>query len=433
MLLMVVFCGFAHAETRRITLAEAVELAGRQNSTVKLAELKAKEMQARVTQARADYFPVVSNASTAVRLGKTDRLVIPQGALGVYPEDGPIPGKNIQITLGNQDFVLATTTAAQPITQMFKIHAGVDAAEADAGLARDDAQRARNEVALKVKQLYFGLLSAQQRKRAAELRIAAGEERLTEAQNGVDAGAVLEMKVLEVKAQIAEARHQLGTLEDAISDMEVEFNDLLGLGLDTEVELAAPAAEAGDVTAGDPEAEALGHNLEVAAARETLAKARAGLSAAYAEYIPEVGAYAEYIYQNGVPLLSQNNGAVGLKINWTLAEFGKRGGLVRERRTQIEQAQENLRQAESRVRVDTEKEMRKVRRAETGLEAARESVAARTEMRRIMADEQEAKTVNASALKEVEAELAEAEVGLFQAEMERETARAELERTLGQE
>ena len=433
LLLMLVLCGFARAETRRITLAEAVALAGRQNSTVKLAELKAKEMQARVTQARADYFPVVSNTSTAVHLGKTDRLVIPQGALGVYPADGPIPGKNIQITLGNQDFVLATTTAAQPITQMFKIHAGVDAAKADAGLARDDAQRARNEVALKVKELYYGLLSAQQRKRAAELHIAAGEERLTEAQNGVEAGAVLEMKVLEGKAQIAEARHQLGTLEDAISDMEVEFNDLLGLGLDTEVELAAPAAEAGDDASGDPEADALRHNPEVAAARETLAKARAGLSAAYAEYIPEVGAYAEYIYQNGVPLLSQNNGALGLKINWTLAEFGKRGGLVRERRVQVEQAQENLRHAESRVRVETEKEMRKMRRAESGLEAARESVAARTEMRRITADQVEAKTVNASALKEAQAELAEAEAGLFRAEMERETARAELVRTLGQE
>jgi len=58
-------------------------------------------------------------------------------------------------------------------------------------------------------------------------------------------------------------------------------------------------------------------------------------------------------------------------------------------------------------------------------------VAARTEMRRITADQVEAKTVNPSALKEAEAQLAEAEALLFQAEMERSTARAELERTLG--
>ena len=82
--------------------------------------------------------------------------------------------------------------------------------------------------------------------------------------------------------------------------------------------------------------------------------------------------------------------------------------------------------------VDIEKEVRTVRRAETGLEAARESVAARAGMRRITANEVEASTANPSALKEAEGQLAEAEAGLFQAEMERSTARAELERTVGQ-
>jgi outer membrane protein TolC len=54
-------------------------------------------------------------------------------------------------------------------------------------------------------------------------------------------------------------------------------------------------------------------------------------------------------------------------------------------------------------------------------------------MRRITANQVEAKTANASALKEAEGQLAEAEAVLFQAEAERATARAELERTLGQE
>jgi len=433
LLLALALASIAQAQPRRITLDEAVALATRQNSTIKLAELKTKEMDARVTQARANYFPVLANESNAVHLGEMDRLVIPMGALGIYPADGPIPGKSIAIKLGNQDFVLSTTTAAQPITQMFKIHAGVNAARADAGQARDDAQRARDEVALNVKQLYYGLLSAQRRKQAAQLRIQAGEEQLTEARNSVEAGAVLQLKALEGQAQLAEARHRLGTLEDAIGDMEAEFNNLVGLPLDTELELIAPEPESAAQTGVDLKSEALSHNPQVAAARETVAKARAGLAAAHAEYIPEIGAFADYVYQNGVPLLSENNGAVGLKMDWTLAEFGKRSGQVRERKSQLEEAEENLRQAEDRVRVEMEKEMRKVRRAETGIEAARESVAARAEMRRITANQVEAKTVNASALKQAEAELAEAEAGLFQAQAEQSTARAELERTLGQE
>jgi outer membrane protein TolC len=215
--------------------------------------------------------------------------------------------------------------------------------------------------------------------------------------------------------------------------MKVEFNDLTGLPLDTDVELVAPEPETTDVTAGDLEAEALAHNPEVAAAEQTLKKAKAGLSAAHAEYIPEIGAFAQYIHQDGVPLLTENNGGVGLRMNWTMLEFGKRSGKVHESRAQVAEAEENLRHAESRVRVEIEKSVRKVRRAETGLEAARESVEARAEMRRITANQVEAKTANASALKEAEGQLAEAEAVLFQAEAERATARAELERTLGQE
>jgi multidrug efflux pump subunit AcrB len=429
-LLLLAFGVVAHAQARRITLDEAVALATKQNSTVKLAHLKEREMHARVTEARANYFPVLSNESAAAHLNNIEHLLIPMGALGVYPVIGPIPGANDSLPLGHHNFILSTTTAAQPITQYFKIHAGVNVAKADLGVARDDAHRAENEVALKMKELYYGLLSAERRKQAAELRIEAGEERLSEARNGVEAGAVLELKVLEGQAQIADARHALGSLEDAISDMKVEFNDLAGLSLDCEVELVPPEPEA-DATAGDLETEALAHNPEVAAAEQTLKKVRAGLSAARAEYIPEIGAFAQYVHQDGVPLLTENNGLVGFKMNWTLLEFGKRSGQVHERQAQVAEAEENLRHVENRVRVEIEKEERKVRRAETGLEAARESVAARAEMRRITANQMEAKTVNPSALKEAEGQLAEAEAMLFQAEMERNKARAELERTAG--
>jgi multidrug efflux pump subunit AcrB/outer membrane protein TolC len=432
LLVLLVSASAARAQIRTITLDEAVRLATRQNSTVKMAHLKAKEMQARVSEARANYFPVLSNDSSGAHLREIEHLEFPMGSLGVYPIPGPIPGANVSLPLGHHNFLLSTTTAAEPLTQFYKIHAGVNVAKADAGMAQSDAQRAENEVALKMKQLYYGLLSAEKRKQAADLRIEAGEERLAEARDGVEAGAVLELKVLEGKAQIADARHGLDSLEDAIQDMKVEFNDLAGLPLETEVQLVAPEPETTDLISGDLEIEALKRNPEVASARQLLAKAKAVLSAAHAEYIPEIGAFAQYVHQDGVPLLTENNGLFGLKMSWTLAEFGKRSGQVHERKAQVAEAEENLHQAENRVRVEIEKETRKLRRTESGLEAARESVEARQEMRRITANQLEAKTVNASALKESDGQLAEAQAGLFQAEMERALARAELERTVGQ-
>ena len=85
---------------------------------------------------------------------------------------------------------------------MFKIHAGVSAAEAEARMAHADLERAQNEVSLNVKKLYYELLSTQQRKHAAELRLQAGEERLKESNDAAQSGVALQVKVLEGEARL---------------------------------------------------------------------------------------------------------------------------------------------------------------------------------------------------------------------------------------
>jgi len=148
---------------------------------VKMAGDKAKEADARVTQARANYFPVITNESATTHLDQSEFLTISKGALGVYGATGPIPNNDVNIKVGKQDAFITTTVAAQPITQMFKIHAGVSVARADAALARSDFQLARDEVALNTKTLFYQLLSAQGREHALELRVQAGEQALDEA------------------------------------------------------------------------------------------------------------------------------------------------------------------------------------------------------------------------------------------------------------
>ena len=87
---------------------------------------------------------------------------------------------------------------------------------------------------------------------------------------------------------------------------------------------------------------ALAHNPEVEAAAHQLEKARAAVRAARAEYIPEISAFAQHIYQDGAPFLSRNNGAFGMRMTWTMFEFGKRRGQVSEREAEVAQAEENL-------------------------------------------------------------------------------------------
>jgi len=95
--------------------------------------------------------------------------------------------------------------------------------------------------------------------------------------------------------------------------------------------------------------------LKIASAHSTLDKANAGLQAARYEFIPDVSVYGEHVYQNGVPLLPESSATFGIRLNWTLSEFGKRTGKVRELQSQVAQARENLGLTQDRVRIDVEK------------------------------------------------------------------------------
>jgi len=409
---------------------------------VHLAHLKIDEANAKLTQARADYFPVISNQTDAMHLGEKENLTIPKGALGTYSGDGAIPGNDVSISLGKQDLILSTTTITQPLSQLFKIHAGVTAAHADTAIAKADAQHAEDEVTLNVKKIYLNLLGLEKRIHAVELRIQAGEEKLSESRNAVDTGAALNADVQQGEAEIADARHSLGVLKDTEDDLRVDLNNLLGLPLETEIQLSDPLEEDGilpdaptaaKASLADWSATALAHNPKITSAHSTLDKANAGLIAAKCEFIPDVSVYAEHVYQNGVPLLPDNSFTVGLRVNWTLSEFGKRTGKVRELQSQVAQAIENLSLMQDRVRIDVEKELRKVRRSSSALDAAQANVIARTEMRRIVADQVEAKTANLSALSDADGKLAEAQAQLFDARVEQATAKAELKDLLGDE
>jgi multidrug efflux pump subunit AcrB/outer membrane protein TolC len=419
-------CGFsAQAQSRTLTLDEAVSLAVQNNSAVKIAGHKVTESEARIREARANYFPTLDNDSTAMHLAEKQSIDIPQGALGVYPQIGPLPGTGVSLAQGSSNLFLSRTTLSQPLTQFFKIRAGVDVARADAASARAEARRTADEVAYKVKELFYAALATERRRDAVDAQIGAAELRIQETHNVVLTGVALEVKATEVQAQIAEAKHVRGQMQDSISDMKLEIADLIGIPLDTELILARPPAP---VPALEVATE---NNPELQSAAFQVEKARGAIRAARADFIPELSAFAQYIHQNGAPFLSSNNGTFGLELKWTVFEFGKRRGQIEERTAQLSEAQENLSRLKRRVEVDVEKTQRKFKRADTALASAREHLAAASETRRIAADQVQAGFANPSGLLETDAAVLNAQADLLRAEYDRNVAAADLARLGG--
>ena len=421
--------GQAFGETKQLALPEAVELALKQNTALKIARAKVNENRHKVASASADYFPRLSNESSLLGLSDPQLVTIPAGALGTIPGLGPFPFQTTPINQGSSTYFVSNTTLSQPLTQLFKIHEATGIARSDQKVAKAEVRKAENEVILAVHQLYYSLLLAGKQKEAAQAALAAAQESLREANDAVRAGNLLDVSITEGRAALLQSKQALLTVDMQISDLTSELDELLGLPPDTELEPSgvSPSAFRGDSREHYLE-KALSRNSELEAAEATVAKARGAVNAAYDEYIPDISLFAAHTYQDGAPFVTNNVGTFGIMMSWNIWDWGKRRGVIGQRKAQLTQAEENLQRLRDRITVETDKAYRKLERTRSMVEVAREALALRRERQRLSTNQLKAATTSYAKHAETVAAVKKAEADELQALLGYELARAELNR-----
>src|SRR3984957_14608634 len=104
------FAGTLYAQPpRKLALSEAVDLALKQNSDLRIGRAKIGGNQYRVAGTRADELPQVKTDAVVFGIAKTQNLTIPAGSLGAYPGIGLLPGSTVLIGQGNHSFVITNT------------------------------------------------------------------------------------------------------------------------------------------------------------------------------------------------------------------------------------------------------------------------------------------------------------------------------------
>ena len=426
---------FSHAsfadETRRLTLAEAVRLAVVQNRSLKIARLKVKENEYKKAAARSDYFPTITNQSRALHISELQTVTTPQGAFGVV-SGVPVPAQNTNLPQGKQTLYSSGTTISQPLTQLLRIHQENRAAAAEIASSRDELRNGENEVALQVHVLYYGILVAQMQKKAAEQETAFDGETLREHENDVQGGSALEVSAIQSRAALLESQQAVLTADLQIQDYTTELNDLLGLPLDTELELQPEDATRFEaLSKADCIKAAWEENPEIQSAEAAIQKARAGVAAAKTAYIPDVTAFAGQRYQDGVPFLVRNFGTVGINVDYTLWDSGKRHANVRESQTQLAESEENLERLKERVAVDVVRSYNKVERTKSMVNVALQDAQLREENERLARNQQQQGLILVSDVRQASAASYKAQADLLRANLAYLLAWAELQRTMG--
>ncbi len=272
----------------------------------------------------------------------------------------------------------------KPLTQLIRIHDANRIAAAETAVSKAELKKAENQVALEVHKLYFNILITQLQKQAAEQQSMFAAENLREREKEVLNGSALKVAVTEGEAGLLESRQEFLTADLQLSDLSTALNDLLGLPLDTQVELDPEAPRSFEVRTRDEYVRiAWSQNPEIKGAEEQVRKAQAAVDAAKAAYIPDITAWARESYQNGVPFLVRNFGTVGVNLNWDLFDFGKRRAHIRERNTQLAEAEENLRRLKEEVEVGIRRSYNKLERTNSLVQVANQVVQLRQESERL--------------------------------------------------
>jgi outer membrane protein len=419
------------AEVRHLRLSEAVRLALQQNRTLKIAHLKVQENEHRKEGARSAYFPNLTNESNILHITELENVFIPPGAFGTVA-GVPIPERNIALFQGKKTLYSSGTMLAQPLTQLLRIHQENRIAAAEIATSRDDLKNAENDVALQVHALYYGILVAQLQKKAAEQEASFATENLRENENDVRNGSALKVAALQGRAELLQGQQSVLTAELQIEDYTTEMNDLLGLPLDTKLELD-PEVETNfePLPKSEYVKEACDENPEIRAAEEAVVKARAGVAAAKTAYIPDVTAYARHSYQDGVPFFVHNFGTVGINLNYTLWDFGKRRDVVREHAAQLAEAEQNLERLKEQVGVAIERSYNKLERTRSMVHVATQVAQLRQESERLATNQAAQGVLLISDVRHATAANYEAKAELLQANLGYLLAWAELERTVG--
>jgi outer membrane protein TolC len=418
-------------DVRHLTLTEALHLAISQNRVLKIARLKVSGNEQKKAGERSSYFPSLKNESNILHVTDLQNISFPAGAFGTVGGSN-VPSRNTILPQGQTTLYSSGTQLSQPLTQLIRIRDANRIAAAEVAISREDLKKAENDIALQVHSVYYGILIAKLQKQAAEQQAQYADANLRDSEDEVRHGSALKIAAIQGQATVLESRQAVLTSELQLSDLAVQLNDLLGLPLDTKLELDPVVPTGVDQRSREDYVKtAWSQNPQIKAAEDAIEKAHAAVGSAKAAYIPDVTAYARQSYQDGVPFFVRDFGTFGVLMTWEVFDFGKRRAAVRERQDQLAEAEENLRKLKDEVAVSIERSYNKVQRTKSLVEVATQVVKLRQESERLAQNQLAQGAVLISERRQTTAATYKAQAEFLQASLGYLLAWAELQEAIG--
>lgn len=397
------------ADSVELSLTQALSLAMERSEEVRVAEQQVEAASAQVRTARSGLLPQIntqvgytktlrsvfqgagfevpdslqfepdSTASLAERIAYLERNT-PNAAFGAL---GSLFGN---LPFGRENAWTAAATLSQPLFAGGRIVSGVQLARHAETAAEASLAEARADVALQVRQAYYGALLAQEAETIVEASVALTQEHYERVQLLLETGQASELDALRAEVELGNLLPQLVEARNARELASLNLKRLVNLPIDAPLRLTSDLAA--DPALPDPadvllpsmaEAEVqLERRASIAAAEQQVEIRREQVDIARSAFLPSVNLQANLSRQafpsGFVPEDWQDDWTVGFVVQWPLFQGMRRGAEVDAARAQVRQAELQADQLREGVRLEYEQAHGELEQARAQITAASRNV-----------------------------------------------------------
>ena len=285
-----------------------------------------------------------------------------------------------------------------------------------------------------MKQAYYAILRTQSALASSEENLKFDRELDRTTEQYVTEKTALKSDSLDVKAKIAQEEYNNLMLRDSFTSQKEQLNDLLGRDIRTDFSVAElPEATIIEANLDAAQAQALSARPELAEARLTVQQAELNRRITKTQYIPDVSLAVNNLSLTNVNLLPSNVAAAGVLVSWDPIDWGRRRHQLASASKTIEQSKNSANETEAQILVEVAAKFRKLGETRALLHATTLQRDAEREKLRVVMNQFEQKTALLKDVLEEKTSLESVTDQYNQASLSFWTAKADFEKSLGEE
>jgi outer membrane protein len=424
-------------DTMILTVEDCIEIGLEKNKLLHSSLMEKKLSEAQASEMSTYRFPELKLSGSYTRLSD-----IEQNAITLPP---PISQtlEIFPVILDNYNFRLSVQ---QPIFSGLRIHSQYRSARFSARAANEDYRSAKSDLVYNIKQAYWSLYKTIEMKKVADGNVEVVEAHLKDVSNFFDQGLATNNEVLQVQVQFSNARLLQLNTEHARRMAMISLNSLIGIPLETELELAGSIEKEGNGLVRQGGFENLSlmidralHNrpeLKAAAYREKAGEY--GVKSARSGWFPQIYLNGNYYYSRPNSRIIppedryEDTWDVSVMAIFDLWNWGRTVHQTKQAKARLAQIRDNAGLLEDQIALEVTRNYLEYTRARQEVIIAEQTVGQAEENHRIVNNKYRAGTALNSDLLDAEVALLQAKTSYTRAVVDLRLAAARLEKSIGE-